>query len=150
MLSSSCLKENVKRVCILLMPGNLLHTLSLSDHGAFIRISDTKGNPIDKLKHLHKTRDKKLNQSHRSPYCMQLVCDQIPNTFPDDLKTVGYHRQCYQRFTSNLHLLRDVTHPGPSTPQRHHSLAAEICLVSLLLDSFSQKSASSVRNIAIK
>jgi hypothetical protein len=93
----------------------------MSDHGAYIRISDIKGNSNDKLQQLHKIRDRRLNQSHDSPYRMQLVCDQIPTTFPDDLKTVGYHRQCYQRFTSNLHLLRDVTQPEPSTSQRHHS-----------------------------
>ena len=51
-------------------------------------------------------RARRLRQSCESSwdgiwYRMQVVCDQIPTTLPDDLNNVGYHRQCYQRFTSN-------------------------------------------------
>ena len=38
---------------------------------------------------------------------MQSVCDQIPAALSDDLESIGYHRQCYQRFTCNLDRLGD-------------------------------------------
>lgn len=102
-------------------PTCILHVLPMSDHGRFTPLSGIKGTASEKLQQLHKIRDRRLHQSHESPYRMQSVCDQIPTTLPDDLKSTGYHRQCYQRFTCNLHLLGDDTEPEASTSQWHHS-----------------------------
>ena len=101
-------------------PTCILHVLSI-DHGHFTPFSEIKGTADEKLQYLHKIRDRRLQQSHDSPYRMQSVCDQIPTTLPDDLETVGYHRNCSQRFTGNLHRLGDDTETEPSTSQWHHS-----------------------------
>ena len=52
---------------------------------------------------------------------MKEGCDHIPASLQDDLQSVGYNRQCHQRFATNLHLLGDETEPKASTSQQHHS-----------------------------
>lgn len=99
----------------------ILHVTSMSDHGHLTSLDKIKGNAEEKLQQLLTIRDQRLHQSHESPYRMQPVCDQIPTTLPDDLESVGYHRQCYVRFTANLHWLGDDTEPEASTSQRHLS-----------------------------
>ena len=55
-----------------------------------------------------------------SPYHITAVCDLIPESLDGaDLETIGYHRQCYQRFAVTLSLLKDATRT--STSQKHHS-----------------------------
>lgn len=101
-------------------PTCIIHMALKSDPGNFTPLSNVKGSPHEKLQHLHEIREQRLYQPYDSPYRMQAVCDQIPTALPDDLDTVGYHRQCYQRFTSNLHLLSSSqSEPEPSTS--HHS-----------------------------
>ena len=102
-------------------PTCILHVLSISDHGSFTPLSQGKGPVSEKLQQLHSIRDRRLRQTHESPHRMQSVCDQIPMTLPDDLDCVGYHRQCYQRFTGNLNRLGDDTEAEASTSQSHHS-----------------------------
>ena len=104
-------------------PTCILHISSISDHGRFTSFCNVKGDAAEKLNHIHTIRDRRLSQPHESPYRMKEVCDHIPATLPDDLESVGYHRQCYQRFTANLHLLGDErpTEVEASTSQRHHS-----------------------------
>lgn len=58
---------------------------------------------------------------------MQSVCDQLPATLPEYLQSTGYHRQCYQRFTGNLHFLGDAIEPEASisllqSPRRHSAV----------------------------
>jgi hypothetical protein len=100
-------------------PTCILHVITFSDQGHFTPLSNIKGTVNDKLQQLHEIRNKRLCLSHDSPYRMQSVCDQIPTTLPDDLESVGYHRQCYQRFTANLHLLGENKEAEAS--QWHHS-----------------------------
>ena len=101
------------------LPTCILHFQSLLNHGKFTTLTNIKGTVTEKLKYLHQIRDGRLQQSHGSPYHMQSICDQIPDTLPDDLTSVGYHRKCYQRFTGNLNLLRDDAKPEASSS--HHS-----------------------------
>ena len=103
------------------LPICILHVPSIFNHGPLTSLSNIKGTASDKLKQLHNIRDRRLHLSHESPYRMQSVCDQIPVTLPDDLESAGYHRQCYQRFTGNLHLLGDDTAAETSTSEWHHS-----------------------------
>ena len=91
----------------------------MSDHGPSTPLTKIKGTAVEKLQQLHEIQDQCLHQSHKSPYFMQSVCEQIPKTLPDDLESVGYHRNCYQRLTCNLHLLEDNPEPEPSTSQRN-------------------------------
>lgn len=85
----------------------ILHVASLSDPGSFTPLSQLKqGTATEKLRQLLEIRDRRLNENHESPYRMQSVCEQIPTTLPEELDSVGYHRQCYQRFTANLDRLK--------------------------------------------
>lgn len=95
----------------------ILHVPALSDHH-FTPLTKIKGTAEEKLQQLHKIRDQRLQQSHESPYRMQSVCDQIPSTLPDNLESAGYHRNCYVRFTANLHLLGHDTEPSTSESYR--------------------------------
>ena len=52
---------------------------------------------------------------------MEEVSNHIPASLPDDLQSVGYNRQCHQRFPTNLYLLGDETEPEASISQQHHS-----------------------------
>ena len=85
-----------------------LHAQSLSEHGNFVPLTDVKGKLDEKLEYLMDIRDWRLQEAYDSPQRMQSVCDQIPTIamLPDDLSTIGYHRVCYQRFTSNLNRLK--------------------------------------------
>ena len=101
--------------CILHVPG--------SDPGAFTAFTNIKAEPCDKLAFLHGIRDKRLGQPPESKHRMEAVWKQIPESLEEaDLETVGYHKQCYQLFTCNLHGLRlPGDDPQPSTSRRHHS-----------------------------
>lgn len=104
-------------------PVCILHVPTLSGHGSFTPFSKVKGSAGGKLQELHKIRDRRLLQPHESPYRMSAVCTHIPATLPNDLESVGYHGQCYQRFPGNLHRLGDAmpSEQEPSTSHRHHS-----------------------------
>jgi hypothetical protein len=120
LVSQGCLYLKLnKRLTYL--PKCILHVLSMFDHGPFPPLSEIKGTASEKLQQLHKIRDRRLHQAHESPYRMQSACYQIPTTLLDDLESAGYHHQCYQHFTGNLHLLGDDTEPEASTSQWHHS-----------------------------
>ena len=97
------------------LPLCIFHFQSLLDHGKFTPLTNIKGAATEKLKFLNQIRDERLQQSHDSPYRMQSICDQIPDTLPDDLTSVGYYRKYYQRFTGNLNLLRDDAKPEASS-----------------------------------
>ena len=43
-------------------------------------------------------------------------------SLPDLLHSVGYNRQCHQRFATNLHLIGDETQPEAPISQQHHSI----------------------------
>ena len=96
-------------------PTCMIHDPSKSAYGHFTALSKVKGIAMEKLQYLHGIRDRRLRQPHGSSYRMQSVCNQIPATLPDDFESTGYHRQCYQGFTCNLHLMGDGTESEPST-----------------------------------
>lgn len=97
----------------------ILHVPSLTDPDSFTPLSKLKqGTATEKLQQLLEICDWRLNQVHESPYQVQLVCDQIHTTLPEDLDSVGYHHQCYQCFTGNLDHLNDKE-PKESTLQPH-------------------------------
>lgn len=100
-------------------PTCILHITSITEHGSFTPLIKIKGKATEKLQQLHEIRNQRLRQPLESPNRMQAVCDLIPQTLPDDLESVGYHRQCYQRFTSNLdRLVVEDLEPSTSQPQR--------------------------------
>ncbi len=117
-------KSEVPEACKSSLPTCILHVQTPSDNGHFISLSSIKGNAVDKLEHLQTIRNGRLQLPHSSPYRMQSVCDQIPTCLPDDLSNIGYHRTCYQRFTCNLHRLRDAdteAQPPTAGTSQHYS-----------------------------
>jgi len=80
-----------------------------------------QGAPTEKLQQLLEIRDKRLNHAHDSPFQMQSACDLIPSTLLEDLDCVGYHRHCYQRFTSNLDRLDKKFEASSETHQQKRS-----------------------------
>ena len=85
----------------------ILHTTTISDHGSFISFSSARGDPGKKLAELHNIRDQRLTDPTESSYRMKEVGDQIPTTLEGaDMEAIGYHRRCYQNFTSNLQCLK--------------------------------------------
>ena len=52
---------------------------------------------------------------------MKNVCDMLPETLDGlDLDTTGYHRRCYQEFTTHLDRLQ-IASANASTSEKHHS-----------------------------
>ena len=97
----------------------IIHNSSLNDYGNFTPLNKLKqGTPIEKLQQLLDIRDRRLNQAHDSPFRMESACDLIPSTLPEDLDCVGYHRHCYQRFTSNLDRLDKKFEASSETHQQ--------------------------------
>lgn len=76
---------------------------------------------VKKLHQLHNIQNCHLHLSHESPYCMQSVFYQIPTALPNNLNSAGYHRQCYQHFTSNLCHLGDNGKAKATFSQWHRS-----------------------------
>jgi len=98
------------------------HVSSINDHGHFTSLDEIKGSAYDKLQQLQQIRDRRLCLPHNSSYKMQAVCEQIPAELPDDLKSIGYHRTCYQQFSANLNRLPvHIDEDEASTSQWHHS-----------------------------
>lgn len=75
-------------------------------------------NTVDPEGRLEKLQDisrRRLGQPVDSPHRLAHICSQVPITL---LPEHGYHRECYQRFTSKLDRLVDnesLNTPGPST-----------------------------------
>ena len=82
-----------------------VHAYFMCHHGRFTPFSNVKYPAAEKFSresyHLH--------QSHESRWRIQAVRDHIPAFLPDDLQSVGYNRQCRQRFATSLHLLGNET-----------------------------------------
>ena len=87
----------------------ILHDVSLPS-STFIPFNNIKGSVKEKLDNLNKIKGRRLLEPEESPNRLQHVCDLIPETIDDsDADRLGYHRQCYQKFTSNLNSLADNT-----------------------------------------
>lgn len=100
----------------------VLHVVGI-DHGQFTTFRNVRGNPTEKLAHLHKVRDQRLAEPAGSVHRMARVCGLIPESLEDvDLEYCGYHRQCYQRFNANLNRLTGFEpSTAASCSSRHHS-----------------------------
>ena len=84
----------------------ILHVIGIS-HGPFTSLRNVKEGPDKQFAHLHEIRSKRITEPHCSPYRMEVICNQIPETIDGaNLDSLGYRRHCYQRFTSNLHRLK--------------------------------------------
>ena len=98
----------------------ILHVSSLPDYGIFTPFSRVHGGADDRLAKLQTIRNRRLCEPLTSNYRMKEVCNQIPEDLDDvDMDNTGYYRQCYQRFTANLHLLTRSDTDSAST--YHHS-----------------------------
>ena len=101
----------------------VLHVIGVRDHGPFTPFSAIKAEPKEKLKQLQQISDQRLAEPNNSVHRMQEVCALIPETLEGlDLKCTGYHRHCYQRFTSHLDRLKQPTDSfDDKASTKHHS-----------------------------
>lgn len=120
-----CRNEKETKVLILQShPPLRAFSTPILDHGRFTALSAVKGTANERLQDILKIRDRRLLQAHGSNHRMQSVCDSIPTTLPSDLESVGYHKQCHQRFTAHLDRWKDDTNDAEeeaSTSGQHHS-----------------------------
>jgi hypothetical protein len=101
-------------------PSCIVHAIDIRDYGPVTSFRSVRGIPDEKLAYLHEIREKRMAEPLDSPRRMEAVSTQIPETLDGvDLEMIGYHRPCYQRFTANLHRLKDSTEASTST--KHHS-----------------------------
>ena len=113
----------MKRVCVL---HNSTSTYDNDDH--FTPFSNVKTNADDKLSFLLDIRNRRLAEPSDSNNRMKAACDSLPNNLDGiDLDCTGYHRHCYQRFTSNLRRLKnspknDASTSKPRSPRKRKSL----------------------------
>ena len=82
-----------------------------SDNCNFTFISNTK-DPGSRFQRIKEICELRLSQPTDSPHRMQCVCQQIPETFTSQHR---YHRDCYQRFSSNLNRLTKPSGEKPSS-----------------------------------
>ena len=93
----------------------------------------------EKLDNLNKRKGRRLLEPEGSPNRLQHVCDLFPETIDDsDTDRLGYHRQCYQKFTSNLNRLlttllhhlhvRIFTAPHANNHIRKHNFSPSECI----------------------
>ena len=76
-------------------------------HGDFTPFSNVQGPANDKLAQLHDIRNRRLSEPQDSPNRMEDACNQMPASLDGvNLKFIGYHRGCYQKFTKNLDRLK--------------------------------------------
>ena len=93
----------------------------------FVRFSKLL-NPKERFDSICEIRDKRQSQPLGSSQRRDVICGQIPQQFADNH---GYHRECYQRFTSNLDRLKlrevtDATGACQSTRQSRRSSAEQV------------------------
>ncbi|KAK3700755.1 hypothetical protein QZH41_010937 [Actinostola sp. cb2023] len=104
-IDTSC-EEDVESKRLAVSVSCILHVSGIQ-HGDFIPLSNVKGSATDKLVQLHNIRDRRLIEPQDSPNRMEDVCNQIPDSLVGaDLKAIGYHRGCYQKFTKNQDRLK--------------------------------------------
>ena len=89
--------------------------------GPFQPLSETR-DPEACLRKLKDIRTRRMSQPANSAYRMETSCARIPHELDKNFE-YGYHRECYQRFTMNLHRLSPSVDPQPSTskPKRRPS-----------------------------
>ena len=80
----------------------ILHASGIKE-GPFTSFADIK-DPDGRLKFLQNIWDRRLAEPATSNYRMADICQEIPDDLTDKHQQ-GYHRGCYQRFTSNLNRL---------------------------------------------
>ena len=89
---------------------------STTEHFTFIaKMKDPEARWINLLK----VRDDRRSQPVGSLHWMDSICDQIPESLSP---FHGYHRDCYQRFTSNLsRLIPQQGHASEDAPPARQS-----------------------------
>lgn len=80
----------------------------------FVRFSDLT-NPQERFNSICEVRDKRQSQPPGSAQRRDSICGQIPDQLGENQ---GYHRECYQRFTSNLNRLKS---PSSEAAEACHS-----------------------------
>ena len=100
----------------------VLHNTKVPKTDTFLCFSSVKCDPAEKLSKLLQIRESRLAESTNSPHHIKNVCDMLPENLDGlDLDTTGYHKRCYQKFTTHLDRLQ-IASANASTSKKHHSL----------------------------
>jgi hypothetical protein len=90
----------------------IIHTPGIK-HGPFTFFSGIS-EPNERFRVIQNVRDRRMAEPATSRYRMPDICKGIPDQINDKQ---GYHRGCYQRFTSNLNRLTKHDDEAPSTSE---------------------------------
>lgn len=91
-------QEKFQYICV-------VHVEGQQQYGE-IKLLSATNDPQDRLVRLHEIKERRLSQPADSPYRMEKTCSLIPDILQDHH---GYHRPCYQRFTSHLDRLKEYS-----------------------------------------
>ena len=102
-------QHSLKNMCIIHVDG--LKTYST------LKLLSENPNPKERLKKLKDIGVRRMAQPANTVLRMEKSCARLPHQLRPEH---GYHRECYQRFTMNLHRLQDVGDNQPSTSKLCH------------------------------
>ena len=101
----------------------IIHFPDVNASNTIVSLSNIE-NPSERLEKLDDICRRRLLEPQGSVQRMTDICSQVPSTY-SKAQLYGYHRQCYQRFTGNLHRLQASAfleaEPSTSRPKRRSS-----------------------------
>ena len=88
----------------------------------FLKAPDNKVTKLseDSFNKLHDIHRQRMMQPKGSLYRMSKMCIQIPSSYSEE-QVLGYHRDCYQKFTGNLNHFIPVESPLTSRAHKNKS-----------------------------
>ena len=102
-------QHTLKNMCI-------IHVDGLETYSTLKLLSDNH-NPEGRLRKLNDVGVRRMAQPANFVLRMEQSCARLPHQLRPEQ---GYHRECYQRFTMNLHRLHDVGDNQLSTSKLCH------------------------------
>ena len=101
----------------------IIHFPYVNASNTIVSLSNIE-NPSERFEKLNDICRRRLSEPQGSVQRMTDICSQVPSTYSKE-QLYGYHRQCYQRFTGNLHRLQASAfleaEPSTSRPKRRSS-----------------------------
>ena len=101
----------------------IIHFPDVNASNTIVSLSNIE-NPSERLENLNDICRRRLLEPQGSVQRMTDICSQVLSTYSKE-QLYEYHRQCYQRFTGNLHRLQASAfleaEPSTSRPKRRSS-----------------------------
>ena len=81
----------------------VLQNTKVPETDTFLCFSSMKCDQAEKLSKMLQICESRVAESINSPHHMKNVCDMLPENLDGlDSDTTGYHKRCYQNFTTHL------------------------------------------------